>query len=214
MQLPLYDVRHLEDHRRPGNRRRPDLARMLPDIERLGVRSGVVLTGGEPLMHSNLWPLCAMLRERGIRITMLSSGLLLARKAEQIAENIDDVIVSLDGPREVHDSIRGVAGAFDLLKLGVEALMGMPVAARCTVQRGNFDRLCDTADAAYEIGLTSISFLAADLSSTAFARPEGWSAEKQSSVALDSGEIGRLEKELEGLARFGPFVLESQDKLL
>src|SRR5689334_13862346 len=65
-----------------------DLARMLPDIERLGVK-WVVLTGGEPLMHSDLWPLCAMLRERGVRITLLSSGLLLGRNAQEIAENID-----------------------------------------------------------------------------------------------------------------------------
>jgi MoaA/NifB/PqqE/SkfB family radical SAM enzyme len=189
-----------------------DLARMLGSIDQLKVK-WVVLTGGEPLMHSDLWPLCAMLKERGIRITLLSSGLLLARYAKQIAEFIDDVIVSLDGPREVHDSIRGIAGAFDLSAQGVEALRGIPISARSTVQRQNFNRLCDTAEAAQSMGLNSISFLAADLTSIAFARPTGWPENKQRSVALDSEDLARLDEELEALARFGSFVLESQEKL-
>src|SRR5262249_24606245 len=126
---------------------------------------------------------------------------------------IDNVIVSLDGPREVHDAIRGVPGAFDLLKQGVEALHGMPVGARSTVQRQNFDRLCDTAQAARSMGLNWISFLAVDLTSAAFARPTGWPEDKQRSVALDSKDLTRLDKELEALSRFGSFVLESQEKL-
>ena len=74
-----------------------DLTRHLPAIEKLGVQ-WVVLTGGEPLMHSRLFSLCAPLRKLGIRITLLTTGLLLSRFAEDVAREIDDVIVSLDGP--------------------------------------------------------------------------------------------------------------------
>src|SRR6266566_1878021 len=62
-----------------------ELERHLADIERLGVE-WVVFTGGEPLMHSDLFRLSAMLRGRGIRITILSTGLLLERNAAQIVE--------------------------------------------------------------------------------------------------------------------------------
>ena len=52
-------------------------------IERLQVR-WVVFTGGEPLMHSNLFALTDVLRARGIRVTILSTGLLFERCAREI----------------------------------------------------------------------------------------------------------------------------------
>ena len=76
-----------------------ELERHLADIERLGVE-WVVFTGGEPLMHSDLFRLSALLRDRGIRTTILSTGLLLERNAARIVESTDEVIVSLDGPAE------------------------------------------------------------------------------------------------------------------
>ena len=42
----------------------------------LGVR-WVVFSGGEPLMHSDLFRLSDRLRESGIRTTILTTGLLL-----------------------------------------------------------------------------------------------------------------------------------------
>src|SRR3954466_12751890 len=90
------------------------LSAQMSSISRLGVK-WIVLTGGEPLMHSDLFGLCAVLRGSGVRITLLSSGLLLERFARQIVETMDDVIVSLDGPPAVHDRIRRVAGAFSCL---------------------------------------------------------------------------------------------------
>lgn len=193
-----------------------ELDRHLADIVRLGVE-WAVFTGGEPLMHSDLFRLCRMLRAQGIRTTILSSGLLLGRYAAQIAADVDDVIVSLDGPAAVHDEVRGVPRAFEMLAEGVRALHraspDFAVSARCTVQSGNAGRLRDTVDAARALGLRSISFLAADLSSQAFHRVTPWSPSKQSAVAP---ELSRLEAEIERLIADYPkdgFVLESPDKL-
>ena len=191
-----------------------DLERHADDMERLGVE-WVVFSGGEPLMHSDLFRLCAMLRARNIRLTILSTGLLLERHAARIVEHINDVIVSLDGPPEVHDRIRRIPRAFDLLAAGVQALRRLhprfPVAARCTVQKANHDRLRDAVESARGICLDSISFLACDLESTAFNRPDGWTAQRQEEVALTADECDTLEAEVETLA--GAFVLESREKL-
>jgi MoaA/NifB/PqqE/SkfB family radical SAM enzyme len=185
-----------------------DLERHRNDIVRLGVK-WVVFTGGEPLMHSDLFRLAAMMREIGIRVTILTTGLLLARNAARIMETTNDVIVSLDGPSEIHDEIRGVPGAFQKLAEGVRGLAGHPVSARCTVQARNAGHLRATVQAARELGLRSISFLAADLSSTAFNRPLVWPADRQSGVAP---ELDALEREIELLPGDG-FVLESPAKL-
>src|SRR5580693_7974680 len=150
-----------------------ELERHGEDIARLSVQ-WVVFSGGEPLMHSDLFRLCRFLRKRNIRTTLLSTGLLIERNASQIVDCIDDVIVSLDGPPEIHDAIRRVPRAFDLLAAGVSALHrrkpDLAVSARSTVQSQNCAHLRATVDAARDIGLRSISFLATDVSSEAFNR--------------------------------------------
>jgi Fe-coproporphyrin III synthase len=191
-----------------------DLARHLDDIERLGVE-WAVFTGGEPLMHSDLFRLCRMLGERGVRTTILSSGLLLERHAAAIVAHANDVIVSLDGPAEVHNAIRAVPRAFEMLAVGVHAIQriepAFPIAARCTVQARNAAHLRATVEAARGLGLRSISFLAADVDSTAFNRSQPWPVERQSGIVPD-GAV--LEAEIEALVAAGdPFVVESPEKL-
>jgi len=196
-----------------------DLKRQLGSIERLQVQ-WVVLSGGEALMHSDLWSLIDLLRERKIRITLLSSGLLLGRHATSLVKSVDDVIVSLDGPPQVHNSIRGVPGAFEITAAGIASILerdpNFRISARCTVQRSNFRHLRETLDAARGLHLNSVSFLAADVDSTAFARPNGWPVEKKAAVGLDSAEVSVLESEIEALisrGECGNFVCESPPKL-
>ncbi len=199
-----------------------DLAGWLPEWRRLGVRR-VVLSGGEPLMHSTLWNLCAPLHEAGIGITLLSTGLLLKRHAADVAHFCDDVVVSLDGPREVHNHIRNVPRAYEKLADGVGALRAtgptVRTSGRCTVQRANYSSLRATVAAARELGLDRISFLAVDVSSEAFNRPDGWPTERVAGVALSESDLPLLAAELDALeaeraADFASgFIAESPAKL-
>jgi MoaA/NifB/PqqE/SkfB family radical SAM enzyme len=199
-----------------------DLEQQLGSVRKLGVR-WVVFSGGEPQLNEQWSGLARMFRSAGSRITLLTAGLLLQPQAEVIAECIDDVIVSLDGPPAVHNTIRRIPDAFEQMARGVETLHhlrhGMPVRARCTVQKANHHSLRAVVASAKQIGLTSISFLAADLTSAAFNRPEGWLPERLDRVALNSEEIGTLAVEIErlieeqrGEAESG-FVVESPGKL-
>jgi MoaA/NifB/PqqE/SkfB family radical SAM enzyme len=199
-----------------------DVERWLPEWRALGVER-VVLSGGEALLHSHLWDFCAPLREAGIGITLLSTGLLLARDAAELVRWCDDVVVSLDGPREVHDRIRNLPRAYDKLAEGVAAVRAagpkVVITGRCTVQRENFRELRATVRAARALGLERISFLAADVSSEAFNRPGGWDASRASSVALAPAEIPELRAELLALTRehaadfASGFIAESPEKL-
>ncbi len=178
-----------------------DLLRHLDDIERLGVEQ-VVFSGGEPLMHSDLFRLAALLRERSVTTTLLTTGLLLERDADNVGESIDEVIVSLDGPAAIHDDIRRVPNAFYTMAAGVSCLterFSTPVHARCTVQRRNREALCDTVESAGIIGVDSISFLAADLTSEAFNRPAELPADRQTDFAPNVDELQELEEEIETL---------------
>ena len=182
--------------------RAQDLERHRASLESLGVRQ-VVLTGGEPLLHNDLSALCDFFRDRQIHLTLLTTGLLLHKRAEEVATLFDDIIVSLDGPPELHDSIRRVSGAYNLIHKGVAAVRhhnpSMPVTCRTTIQKSNHRHLRHTVEAARALGLDSISFLAADLTSEAFNRPLIWPGEKQSEIGLNLEEARALEEEIEQL---------------
>lgn len=177
-----------------------DLTPHLAAFRRYRVRR-VVLSGGEALMHSNLWTLCRMLKDLSIRIVLVSSGLLLERDAEEIARWCDAVVVSLDGSRAVHDRIRAVPRAFERLEAGVRALRRvrpeLPITGRCVVQRLNYLDLPNVVDAAHELGLDQISFLPADVFSEAFNRPIPWESERAASVGLDGAQVAELARIIE-----------------
>lgn len=168
-------------------------------LRRLGVRQ-VVLTGGEPLLHSDLAALCDFFREENIRLTLLTTGLLLFKRAHDVSTLFDEVIVSIDGPREIHDAIRRVPGAFDLVAKGVAAIRGqrpdMQIACRTTIQKANHRHLRATVTAAKALGFDSISFLAADLTSQAFNRPLVWPGDRQNEIALTVAEVAALRDEI------------------
>jgi len=179
-----------------------DLKPHLDSFRELRVR-WMVFSGGEPLMHSDLASLARMCRDEGIRLTLLTAGLLLDRHAENVTRWMDDVIVSIDGPPGVHDVVRCVPGAFTRLSAGVRELRRLrpqiPIHGRCTVQKSNFRYLRDTVRAAQTLSLNSISFLAADTTSEAFNRPLGWPTARQESIALDASEVGGLDLEISAL---------------
>src|SRR5215472_2978030 len=89
-----------------------DMERLLRSFGQLGVR-WVVFTGGEPQLNARLFDFARMLRSEGVWVTLLTAGLLLEHQAEEVANNIDDLIVSLDGPATIHDRIRRVPRALD-----------------------------------------------------------------------------------------------------
>ncbi len=202
---------------------RDDLAPHLPSLRRFGAKH-VVLSGGEALMHSNLWTLCDLLREAGVaRITLLSTGLLLERRAAEVVRWCDEVTVSLDGSRSVHDRIRNIPNAYDRLAAGVRALKGLApdfrVTARSVVQQQNYADLPNIIEAAKTLGLDQISFLAVDVSSSAFNRPHGWPPERVAAVALTSADVTRFTQVVEEtIARYpdefaSSFVAESPARL-
>jgi MoaA/NifB/PqqE/SkfB family radical SAM enzyme len=177
-----------------------DLSRHVDAIRRLHVQR-VMLTGGEPLLHRNLWALCTQLQALGIRITLVTTGLLIDRHAADIAAAIDTVVVSLDGPRDVHDAIRRVKDGFDRVGAGVTMLREHHprprLIARCVVQRANAPALAETIDAARRMGFDELSFLAADVSSTAFNRPDPWPPARASEIAVPEAELDALSKEID-----------------
>jgi MoaA/NifB/PqqE/SkfB family radical SAM enzyme len=199
-----------------------DFARHRESLLQLGVRN-VVLTGGEPLLHRNFVMLCEFLKECNILVTLLTTGLLISKNAVAIAGAVDEIIVSLDGPEDVHDQVRRVKGAYRLIGDGIRAVKqinaALQVHGRCTVQKVNHRLLRRTVDAAHALSLDSISFLAADATSQAFNRELVWPGQRQNQVVLTREEVEALEEEIGTLIRdyaldiHTRYIRESEAKL-
>jgi MoaA/NifB/PqqE/SkfB family radical SAM enzyme len=154
------------------------------------------MSGGEALLNTNFFRLCAMLKKLDIKISLLSTGLLIRKHAQEIVKNVDDIILSLDGDESVHDLIRNIPGAFRKLVDGIQAIRSMnpdfKITARTVIHRMNFRKWTAIIEVAKTIGLNQISFLPADVSSHAFNREVLWTEPRQHEILLQESELPEL----------------------
>ena len=61
----------------------------------------------EPLLSKNIHDLLRLTKFNGHISKLTTNGFLLEKKAESINEYIDYLQVSIDGPKQIHDSNRG-----------------------------------------------------------------------------------------------------------
>ena len=173
-----------------------DVRQLLVSLKRLGTKQ-VVMSGGEALLNPNFFRLCEILREQYIRITVLSTGLLLRKHAHELIRLVNEVIVSLDGNEAVHDQIRNSKGAYSRLKEGVQYLKAINpsyrISSRTVIHRLNFRIWPHIIASAKEMGLDKVSFLPADVTSSAFNRDVVWEPQRQNEVALVKEELEELQ---------------------
>jgi Fe-coproporphyrin III synthase len=199
-----------------------DIEGLLPGLKSLRTQR-VLMSGGEALLNPLFFQFCGLLKTLGIRISLLSTGLLLQRYAERLVACVDEVIVSLDGDPVTHDRIRNVPGAFEKMRLGLLELRrlrpGMHLSGRSVIHRLNFRCWDQIVSSARYLGLDSISFLPADVSSHAFNREQAWGPERQQEILPPVEELNELAQVLEDLVARHPaeflsgFIAESPARL-
>ena len=101
-----------------------DAERNLDDLKRLGVKI-VDFTGGEPLLHTRLHELLRMAKDRGLRTTVTTNGLLYPKRAEQLKGLVDLLHFSIDAPYpKAHNASRGV-DCFARLMKSIEVALSL-----------------------------------------------------------------------------------------
>lgn len=200
-----------------------EYARLARELQSLGLRH-VVLSGGEPLVRRDVPAICKIFAALGVRQSLLTNGLLLEKRIDEIAEFLDEIIVSLDAPdAATHNDIRGLE-CFDQILRGIEAVKGLvrrPILSlRMVVQRKNFRLLDAMVDFAKSAGVDRVSFLSADVRSSAFHRNHAGPAAPESEILLSAEECGEFRGLMEALVerrkpeiRSG-FISESPEKLM
>ena len=80
-----------------------------------GFSPSFFLGGGEPFMRRDLEDVVGVLKRLGLRVGVVTNGLLVTPERGETMKRLglDSMLISLHGPRAVHDEITGVPGAFD-----------------------------------------------------------------------------------------------------
>ncbi len=106
----------------------------------------LVFTGGEPLLHNNLYDILGAAHQSGFSFGMVTNGFALDAKAADrlVSFGIFSLTVSLDGLEKSHDRLRGRSGSFkraeQALRLIASRPVRMPDVVTC-VHPGNLSEL-------------------------------------------------------------------------
>jgi MoaA/NifB/PqqE/SkfB family radical SAM enzyme len=196
-----------------------EIERLADALPALGTRV-VVFSGGEPLLRPEVFDAAQLFRAQGMTLHLLTSGVLLERFAERVAQQFTRVIVSLDASSApLYEQIRGV-DALATVGRGIARLRrgwpAIPLSGRATLHRANFRELPRLIDYAKSLGLDGISFLPADVSSLGFGRA---AAPGAATLGLEASEIDEFEAIIERTIAVyagdfeSGFVAESPEKL-
>ena len=80
----------------------------------------VTLFGGEPTLHPQIVEIIRRLKQSGLRVNIITNGSTLKKYgSEFISAGLDEIILSLDGPREIHNKIRGIPGLYGKVEEGI-----------------------------------------------------------------------------------------------
>jgi MoaA/NifB/PqqE/SkfB family radical SAM enzyme len=114
----------------------------------------IVFSGGEPLMRKDIGQILQHSKSLGIRNGLTTNGTLVPERIDEIAEYLDNVKVSFDGPESIHDRIRG-AGSFAEVMTATDLLLakGVRLLFNTTLCKPNIDSIDEVLDIAKGLGV-------------------------------------------------------------
>ena len=139
------------------------LLKVVDEVREYGIP--LIIRGGEPLLYPHILALLAHIKSKGVSLSLETNGVLLKKYAEALVNlKIDHMIISVDGPEEIHDHVRGVKGTFARVRTGLQELekhearsgYRIPRGITCTVSRYNYLGLGAMAGVARSLGVDGI----------------------------------------------------------
>ncbi len=113
----------------------------LPDIR----ATKVLLTGGEPLLYKEITRIVEFISKMNIPVDLNSNLQQMTPQWMRELRNagLTEISVSFEGPREVHDTMHGTAGAYDKLLNAINWATdyGIQVDVACCVTNENIDHI-------------------------------------------------------------------------
>ncbi|MFH1062880.1 MAG: radical SAM protein [Candidatus Omnitrophota bacterium] len=131
-------------------------------------KPSITLFGGEPLLYPKCIELIRYIKTKKMHVLMITNAAMIKDKAIEIVQaGLDELNVSLDGPKDLHDQIRGMPGLFEKITDGLKEIQSYKKAKglkfplinlQCTITKYNYLQLEKMIDVAAEIGADSLTY--------------------------------------------------------
>jgi radical SAM protein with 4Fe4S-binding SPASM domain len=168
---------------------------------------GMVLSGGEPVMHRQFDDILRGVRDLGVgKIFLTTNGTLLTPHHLDLIQSLDfdafAISVSLDSNvQEEHDAVRGMQGAFEGAVRAITMATArqdshLPVSVRMTITPGKVPSLHDYACFVEGLGASRLSVSSVIPSGKAASRPDLWMNQDEKKRFLE--EIASLKEDYLG----------------
>ncbi|MFH1592148.1 MAG: radical SAM protein [Candidatus Woesearchaeota archaeon] len=121
---------------------------------------GVDFLGGEPLLCENLFKLSEFLKQKNIKLGIITNGILLSRFYKNIGKYFDSVQVSLDGIKEISDKIR-FNGSFEKSVMGIKKISSFSdvnVLISSVATKTNENNISKIIDIAHKLNIKTVKF--------------------------------------------------------
>ena len=195
------------------------------------VKLGYAFT--EPLVYPHLIESLEYASEKKLFTSITTNGLTLRQKAEGLSKaGLNEVYLSLDGPPEIHNEIRGHKSSFQKAMQGIEALLEQPehptISIFCVITEWNIGHLEEFLDLFRHLPLKQVGFMhtnytpqdLADRHNRIFGAEYPATASNMEEINLDKMDLDVLWKEMVNIKKkdypfpvtFSPEV-ESRERL-
>ncbi|RLG84495.1 MAG: radical SAM protein [Thermoprotei archaeon] len=112
------------------------------------------ITGGEPLIHRDIRRILDVIYDLGLDVSIVTNATYIPRDIVSYLKKVDAYLyISVDGPKEVHDTIRGV-GSFEKTCKNIKMLRDndIPFTIVMAINRLNYNYVEKVIDLALELG--------------------------------------------------------------
>lgn len=139
-----------------------EITSIIKDAYSIGIEY-INITGGEPLLRKDIVDIVKVIKEYGIEVSIFSNLILLNREiSENISKYIDYFLTTIDGPRNLYESIKGI-GLWNRFLRNISLLRetGIDIHINIPVSKLNYNRIDEAIEQALGIGVSSISIIPA-----------------------------------------------------
>lgn len=113
-----------QDHREPENvLSKSEVFGILDQLQQYAPQAEVILWGGEVLLSKNFDEVAGYAKQAGFKLSIITNGTLIDRHVETLRSYFDKIYISVDGPEEIHDRVRG-QGVFRKIQNNLKLLAG------------------------------------------------------------------------------------------
>ena len=138
-----------------------DMLRDWEDTYDISFTSSFNVTGGEPFLRQDIFEVLEELKNKGFDTYLLTNGILINRnRANALAKlGLTGVQISIEGPEDIHDAIRG-AGSFSATLKGIRNIVdaGIELTLNTTLSDINAPYFADLAALASSLGAKRLGF--------------------------------------------------------